>query len=108
MIELTSKQRKLLEKNAHSINPIVIVGQSGVTPAVEEMTNVSLASHELIKVSFNEFKDEKRELSKNLAEKCSATLVRVIGNKAILYRPAEHTADRKFEKALNKLTAHAD
>jgi len=103
MIELTSRQRKFLEKNAHSINPVVIVGQNGVTSAVEEMTNVSLASHELIKISFNEFKDEKRTLAANLAEKSGSVLVRIIGNKAILYRPAEKPSDRKFEKALSKL-----
>ena len=103
MIELTSKQRKFLEKSAHSINPVVIVGQNGVTPAVEEMTKVSLASHELIKISFNEFKEEKRTLAEALAEKCSSVLVRIIGNKAILYRPAEKPSDRKFEKALSKL-----
>ncbi len=103
MIELTSKQRKFLEKNAQSMNPVVIVGQNGVTPAVEEMTNTSLALHELIKISFNEFKDEKQDLAAKLAEKCGATLVRIIGNKVILYRPAERAADRKFEKSLNKL-----
>lgn len=103
MIELTSKQRKLLEKNAQSMSSVVIIGQSGVTPAVEAMTDASLASHELIKISFNEFKEEKRDLAPALAEKCSAVLVRIIGNKAILYRPAEKSGDRKYEKALNKL-----
>jgi RNA-binding protein len=103
MIELTSRQRKFLEKNAQSMNPVVIVGQHGVTPAVEEMTDISLTSHELIKISFNDFKNEKQELAAKLAEKCGAALVRIIGNKAVLYRPAEKTSDRKFEKTLSKI-----
>jgi RNA-binding protein len=103
MIELTSRQRRFLEKNAQSMSPVVIIGQNGVTPAVEQMTDSSLASHELIKISFNEFKDEKSTLAAGLAQKCGAVLVRIIGNKAILYRQAEKTADRRFEKALGRL-----
>ena len=103
MIELTSKQRKILEKHAQALSPVVIVGQNGVTTAVEEMVNTSLALHELVKISFNEFKEEKRDLTAALAEKCSAALVRIIGNKAILYRPAEKNADRRYEKELNKI-----
>jgi RNA-binding protein len=103
MIELSSKQRKILEKYAQALSPVVIVGQNGVTAAVGEMVNTSLVSHELVKISFNDFKEEKRNLTAALAEKYGAALVRIIGNKAILYRPAEKTADRRYEKELNKL-----
>ena len=37
MIELTSKQRKYLEKLAHDIEPVVIVGAAGVTEGVTKM-----------------------------------------------------------------------
>lgn len=102
MIELSSKQRKILEKYAQPLQSVVIVGQNGVTEAVEKMTDAALAAHELIKISFNEFKDKKRHLAASLAKACSAVLVRVIGNKAILYRPAEKADERKYEKALEK------
>lgn len=102
MIELSSKQRKILEKYAQPLQSVVIVGQNGVTEAVEKMTDAALAAHELIKISFNEFKEEKRDLAASLSGACSAVLVRVIGNKAILYRPAEKADERKYEKALEK------
>ena len=105
MIELSSKQRKILEKYAQSLQSVVIVGQNGVTESVEKMTDSALAAHELIKISFNEFKDEKRDLAASLSKACSAVLVRVIGNKAILYRPAEKADERKYEKALEKAKA---
>ena len=105
MIELSSKQRKILEKYAQPLQSVVIVGQNGVTEAVEKMTDSALAAHELIKISFNEFKDEKRDLAASLSKACSAVLVRVIGNKAILYRPAEKADERKYEKALEKAKA---
>ena len=105
MIELSSKQRKILEKYAQPLQSVVIVGQNGVTEAVEKMTDAALAAHELIKISFNEFTEEKRDLAASLSEACSAVLVRVIGNKAILYRPAEKADERKYEKALEKAKA---
>ena len=102
MIELTSKQRKLLERSAHSLEPVVIVGGSGLTDGVVSMTSKCLDAHELIKVSFNDFKDEKQELSRELSEKCDATLVRIIGNKAIFYKPNKEEDKRTFEKLLAK------
>lgn len=85
-MELTSKQRKYLEKLAHDLNPVVIVGGAGMTEGVEQMIDSTLASHELIKVKFNEYKDDKQELTQAVCDKCGATLVRIIGNVAILYR----------------------
>ena len=97
MIELTSKQRKNLEKLAHDLQPVVIVGGAGVTDGVISMVNNSLAAHELIKVKFNEYKDEIRELTTELCEKTDATLVRIIGFTLILFREAEEEEDRKIK-----------
>ena len=97
MIELTSKQRKNLEKLAHDLQPVVIVGGAGLTDGVISMVNASLAAHELIKVKFNEYKDEIRELTSEICEKTDATLVRIIGFTAILFREAEEEEDRKIK-----------
>ena len=97
MIELTSKQRKNLEKIAHDLQPVVIVGGAGVTDGVVSMVENSLAAHELIKIKFNEYKDEIRELTADLCEKTDATLVRIIGFTAILFREAEEEEDRKIK-----------
>ena len=96
MVELNSKQRKYLEKEAHDLQPVVIVGGAGVTDGVISMVDNSRAAHELIKVKFNEYKDEKVELTNDLCQNCNATLVRIIGNVAILYREAEKEDDRKY------------
>lgn len=105
MMELTSKQRKVLEKAAHSLEPVVIVGQNGVTESLVDMTKEQLKQHELIKVKFNEFKDEKQSLSLQLAQDCDATLVRIIGNIAIMYRESEDEEKQKFVKALARAVA---
>ena len=97
MIELTSKQRKYLEKEAHDLQAVVIVGGAGVTDGVISMTDNALAAHELIKVKFNEYKDEIKELTSELCEKTNATLVRIIGFTVILYREAEEVDNRKYK-----------
>ena len=99
MIELTSKQRKELEKVAHDLQPVVIVGGAGVTDGVMDMIDKSLAAHELIKVKFNEYKDEKQELTQQICEKTDATLVRIIGNIAILFREKEEKDDQNQDKS---------
>lgn len=96
MIELTSKQRKILEKAAHDLQPVVIVGGAGVTDGVMSMVASSLKAHELLKIKFNEYKDEKVELTQDICAKCDATLVRIIGNVAILYKEAEKEENRKY------------
>ena len=101
MIELTSKQRKVLEKNAQPLSPLVQIGGAGVTAEQEKQVERLLGEHELVKVKFNEFKDEKRELSEEIARKTDSTLVRIIGNVATFYKPAKEAKDRKYEKDLN-------
>ena len=102
-MEINAKQRKFLEKNAQGLNALVQVGGAGVTENQIAQISRLLEEHELIKVKFNEFKDEKRELSNEIAQKTDSTMVRLIGNVLILYRPVKEANDRKFEKDLNKL-----
>lgn len=95
-MELTSKDRKFLEKCAHSLNPLVLIGGAGATDAQITQIDAMLKQHELIKVHFNEFKDEKRELSEQIAQATNSTLVRIIGNTAILYRMADEKKKRQY------------
>ncbi|MBR1722734.1 MAG: YhbY family RNA-binding protein [Treponema sp.] len=102
-MEINAKQRKLLEKNAQSLNALVQIGGAGVTENQIAQISRLLDEHELIKVKFNEFKEEKRDLSNEIAEKTNSSNVRMIGNVLILYRPAEKADDRKYEAELRKL-----
>ena len=97
MIELNSKQRKILEKVAHDLAPVVIIGGAGLTEGVQTMIDNSLKAHELIKVKFNEYKEDKVELTNEICSQNDATLVRIIGNVVILFRQAEKEEDRKYK-----------
>lgn len=100
MIDLSSRQRKILEKNAQPLPALVQVGGAGVTDGQMRHIERLLGEHELVKVKFNDFKEEKSGLSASIAEQTGSTLVRIIGNVATFYRAAKDAKDRKYEKEL--------
>ncbi len=83
---LTAGQRRQLKSLAHHLNPLVQVGQKGVTDALIDAIDKTLSDHELIKVRFMDFKDEKHELADEIALRTSADIVGIIGNVLTLYR----------------------
>ena len=46
--------KKLLRKNSYSLNPVVIIGQNGLTDAFLSEIDPSLNAHELIKIRIRE------------------------------------------------------
>lgn len=96
MPELTKKQRKYLFKQAHSLDPVVRIGKQGVTDQVVKAIDTALLDHELIKVKFGEFKEDKHELAGEIAERTGAGLVRIIGHVAIYYRPHPEPDKRRY------------
>ena len=89
-MSLTSKQRKALKAEAHHLNPVIRVGQNGISEGVIQETDIALNTHELIKVQVQQGDREMRlESGALLAEKTGAELVHHIGKIIILYRPRE-------------------
>lgn len=86
MNELNSGQRRKLKSLAHHLEPVVMVGQKGITESLSKAVDKALSDHELIKIKFVDFKDEKRELTGEIISSTNAGLVGIIGNIAILYR----------------------
>jgi RNA-binding protein len=58
-----------------------------VTPEFLRSLDKALASHELVKIKFTNFKDQKKVLAPQLAEKTRSYLVTLLGNVVVLYRP---------------------
>lgn len=86
---ITPNERRELKSRAHHLNPVVMVGQKGITDELIKATDKALLDHELIKVKFIEFKEERRELAADMAKRTGSDLVDIIGNIAILYRKGE-------------------
>lgn len=86
-LELSSKQRADLRSKAQTINPVVMVGQDGITEEVANALKEALACHELVKVRFQKFKKDTRALSEELEKMVETTLVSVTGFTAVFYTP---------------------
>jgi RNA-binding protein len=84
--ELTSRQRKQLRGRAHPLEPIVQVGNAGVTDGVLRSVDQALTDHELIKVRLRS-PDDKKSDAERLAEGTGSALCGLVGHTVILYRP---------------------
>jgi RNA-binding protein len=87
---LTARQRKHLRGVAHSLEPVVQVGQGGVTEAVLRSLDEALLAHELVKVRLREPEDKHGDATR-LAEGAGAALCGLVGHTVILYRPHPET-----------------
>lgn len=96
MQPLTSSQRKYLRAEAHHLEAIVLVGKQGVTDMLVRSAAQALAAHELVKVRFNDHKDEKAELAAEIERRTGSALVGIIGNVATYYRPHDEPEKRKL------------
>lgn len=88
MIQLSEKQRKYLRGLAHGREPVVLIGQSGLSPAVTKEVDIALGAHELIKVRARVGdRDERNTILGTLATQTTSALVQRIGNVGVFYRP---------------------
>ncbi len=94
---LSGTDRKWLRGKAHHLDPLVQIGKAGLSEGVLAATNEALEGHELVKVRFYDFKDEKRTISATLADRLGADLVGTIGNIAIFYRAHADPEKRKLQ-----------
>jgi RNA-binding protein len=79
-------QKKKLKAQAHPLNPVVIIGQAGLTDAVIKEINVALDAHELIKVKIRAERDERAAIREQICEQTKAEMVQSIGQIAVIYR----------------------
>jgi len=94
---LKPSQKKYLRGLANSLKPIVFIGKGGLTSQVFDAIDEALQKHELIKVKFLEFKDDKEKLSREIEEKGHCILAGMIGHVAIFYRQHPDKEKRKVQ-----------
>lgn len=86
---LTPIERRALRAKAHHLNPVVTVGQHGLTPAVLHEIDIALKAHELIKIRV--LSDERELREAMLARICAeleAAPVQHLGKLLIVWREA--------------------
>jgi RNA-binding protein len=95
-LPLNGKQRRALRALGHHLEPVVLVGQHGVTDAVVAAVDQALHDHELIKVKIHEGPEDRKEAAQRLAEATGAELAQLLGRVALLFKKRDE--DSKFEK----------
>jgi len=88
MIDLTPAERRSLRARAHRLQPVVIIGEAGLTPAVLKEIDASLWRHELIKIRVHgEDRGLRRDWMAEICRSVAATAVQQIGKLLVVYRP---------------------
>jgi len=84
--ELSNREFRALKARAQLLKPMLKVGKDGLSPAFLKATDDALGHHELVKVRFDEFKEQKKELGVKLGDSLSAKLVMQVGHVVVLFR----------------------
>ena len=86
-VKLSKSQIRHLRGLAHSLKPVVMVGQHGLRESVVEELGIALDHHELIKVKVSVGdRDERDAVIETMLAQTGSELVQRIGNMAVLFR----------------------
>lgn len=101
---LTGAARTYLRGLAHHLKPVAFLGKQGITDSFLASVNEALDSHELIKLKFNSFKEERKTLASDIERLTRSELVGMVGNVAIYYRE-QHDTDKRTIDIPDRLRA---
>lgn len=88
LIQLTPAQRKEHRAAAHHLDPVVMVGSDGLTPAVKKEADAALRSHGLIKIRvLSDDRTAREAMLQALADELDAAPIQHIGKLLVLWRP---------------------
>jgi RNA-binding protein len=109
---LSAAQRKAMRAKAHDLDPIVRIGDAGLSDAVIRETDLALTAHGLIKVRvFGDDREARETIGATLCERLGCALVQSIGKLLVLWREQPESAlkktpiRRRTESAPKKLAA---
>ncbi|MBU0916082.1 MULTISPECIES: YhbY family RNA-binding protein [Aquabacterium] len=87
-IELTTSERRALRADAHHLDPVVMIGGDGLTPAVVKETDSALKAHGLIKVRvLGDDRAAREEIFAQLCDQLNAAPIQHIGKLLVIWRP---------------------
>lgn len=100
MLKLTPAERSALRAEAHGLNPVVMIGEAGLTESVMKEIAASLDAHGLIKVRvFGDDREARVAMYEQISEELDAAPVQHIGKLLVLYRPKKEAVKERSAKA---------
>ncbi|MDD1626676.1 MAG: ribosome assembly RNA-binding protein YhbY [Methylococcaceae bacterium] len=83
---MNSADKKKFRAEAHTLKPVVMIGQSGLTAGVLAELEQALNIHELIKIKIRAERDERKLICEKICTATGAELIQTIGQIAVIYR----------------------
>jgi putative YhbY family RNA-binding protein len=89
-LTITPTKRKTLKGDAHDLNPVVMIGNDGLTPAVIKEAKLAISHHGLIKIRvFGDDREARVAIYEELCDKLDAAPVQHIGKLLVIWRPKD-------------------
>jgi RNA-binding protein len=102
-LQLSPAERRALKARAHALEPTVLVGSGGFTPAVAAEIDRNMTAHELIKVRvMGDDRDAREDILKRICDDLGAAPVQHIGKILVVYRPKPEAPPKRKPKAKRK------
>lgn len=105
-LKLPRDMRIMLRAQAHHLDPVVLLGASGLTDAVRKEIDRELNIHGLIKIKVpSDDREERVAIYEELAETLNAAKIQLIGKLFVLYRPIPEKEEEESQSAPEAPTA---
>ncbi len=100
MLKLTPAERSALRAEAHGLNPVVMIGESGLTESVMKEVAASLDSHGLIKIRvFGDDREARIAMYEQICAELECAPVQHIGKLLVVYRPKKEVVKERSSKS---------
>lgn len=84
---MNSKQISYLRGLAHSLNPVVMIGNNGLAESVLKEIDVNLNAHELIKIKvMGDDRELRKQMLEEICAKTNSIAVHHIGKQLVVFR----------------------
>ena len=97
MEELNNAQIRKLKGMAQRMDASLKLGKQGLSDGFIKTLSEELDRHELVKLKFVEFKEQRKELAPQLASRTQSHLVTLLGNVVVLYRAHPDESKQKIK-----------
>ncbi len=89
---MTPPTTRELKSRSQLLKPVIHVGHDGLSEKLLAALDQALNDHELVKVRFTDFKEQRKQLATEMAAKTGSRPILQVGHTVTLYRhksPAE-------------------
>ena len=105
LLQLSPAERRALKARAHALEPTVMIGNGGLTPAVAGEIDRNLTAHELIKVRVMvDDRTAREDILKRVCDEVGAAPIQHIGKVLVVYRPKAESPPKPRPRSIKRKT----